>query len=362
MIIPIFLTGLGCCKDEPCVFCNQEAATSKSFVSTDQEIRKRITTTLTEYLVEPQRLDYPIEVAFYGSTFTSLQFAYQKDLLRFTQESFESLTQKSYKTHLKIRISTRPDQIRREELLDLKIRFNLGLVEVGVQSMNDNVLAISKRGHTRKDVKRAVKDLREIGIEVSCHQMIGLPGSTLDDEFETAKDIAKLRPANVRIHPTLVLRNTVLEEMYRSGDYKPLTLIDAVDHTEKVLRVYRKAGVSIIRIGLHPSELLMDNIVAGPWHPAFRELVEGKYLLIEAGKQLTDHKGQSVNISIAPQDETYIRGENNNNYRWLIDTFELKSLEIVKDPSIQRGSLIVTNPTKNTTVPELQKTQDEAIL
>jgi len=228
--------------------------------------------------------------------------------------------------------------------------------------MNDNVLAISKRGHTRKDVKRAVKDLREIGIEVSCHQMIGLPGSTLDDEFETAKDIAKLRPANVRIHPTLVLRNTVLEEMYRSGDYKPLTLIDAVDHTEKVLRVYRKAGVSIIRIGLHPSELLMDNIVAGPWHPAFRELVEGKYLLIEAGKQLTDHKGQSVNISIAPQDETYIRGENNNNYRWLIDTFELKSLEIVKDPSIQRGSLIVTNPTKNTTVPELQKTQDEAIL
>ncbi len=362
MIIPIFLTGLGCCKDEPCVFCNQEISSSKSFVNTDQEIKKRIINTLTEHLVAPQNLEYPVEVAFYGSTFTSLQFAYQKELLRFTQENFESLTQKSYKTHLKVRISTRPDQIRREELLDLKIRFNLGLVEVGVQSMNDNVLAISKRGHTRKDVKRAVKDLREIGIDVSCHQMIGLPGSTLDDELETAKDIAKLKPKHVRVHPTLVLRNTVLEEMYRDGDYKPLNLIDAVDITEKVIRVYRKTGVSVIRIGLHPSELLMENIVAGPWHPAFRELVEGKYLLTEASKQLIDHKGQSVSIHIAPQDETYVRGENNTNYKWLVDTFELKALEIVKNPDIQRGCLTVVNPTKDMIVSESQKTQDEATL
>ena len=341
MITPIFLTGLGCSKDEPCVFCNQEAASSKSFVSTDEEIRHRIETTLRDHLVEPQNLSYPIEVAFYGSTFTSLQFAYQKELLKFTQESFETLTQKSHKGHLKIRISTRPDHIRREELLDLKIRFNLGLVEIGVQSMNDNVLAISKRGHTRKDVKRAVKDLREIGIDVSCHQMIGLPGSTLNDELETAKDIVKLKPKHVRIHPTLILRNTVLENMYREGSYKPLNLMEAVDITEKVLRFYRKAAISIIRIGLHPSELLMESIVAGPWHPSFRELVEGKYLLTEAAKQLTLHKGKSADLHIAPQDETYIRGEKNSNYKWLIDNFELQSLEIVKDPKIERGSLTV---------------------
>lgn len=345
MIIPIFLTGLGCSKDEPCVFCNQEVTTSKSFVSTDLEIKKRITTTLTDHLVEPQSLTYPIEVAFYGSTFTSLQFAYQKELLKFTQESFESLTQKSHKGHLKIRISTRPDHIRREELLDLKIRFNLTLVEVGVQSMNDNVLTISKRGHTRKDVKKAVKDLREIGIDVSCHQMIGLPGSTVDDELETAKDIAKLKPKYVRIHPTLVLRQTILEEMYRNSTYKPLNLVEAVDITEKVLRVYRKAGISVIRVGLHPSEILMESIVAGPWHPAFRELVEGKYMLTEASKILSEHKGQSVKLFISPQDETYVRGEKNSNYRWLVDNFDLTSLEIVKDPNVERGFITLEKTT-----------------
>ncbi len=347
MIIPIFLTGLGCSKEEPCVFCNQEIATSSAAVNTDAEIRKRIETTLTDHLIEPQSLEYPVEVAFYGSTFTSLQFAYQKELLKFTQETFESLTHKNHRGHLNVRISTRPDHIRKEELLDLKIRFNLGLVEIGVQSMNDAVLAISRRGHTRKDVKKAVKDLREIGIEVSCHQMIGLPGSTLNDELETAKDIVKLKPKYVRIHPTLVLRNTVLESMYRDGSYKPLNLIEAVDITEKVLRFYRKAGIIVTRIGLHPSELLMDSIVAGPWHPSFRELVEGKYLMSEASKQLSSHKGQKVSLHIAPQDETYIRGEKNSNYRWLIDNFELPSLEIVKDPQVQRGNLTVKGVTRS---------------
>ncbi len=355
MIIPIFLTGLGCSKEQPCVFCNQEFATSKTAVSTDEEIKNRILSTLTEYLVEPQSLEYPIDIAFYGSTFTSLQFAYQKELLKYTQETFETLTQKSYKTHLKIRISTRPDQVRREELLDLKIRFNLEIVELGVQSMSDNVLLISRRGHTRKDVKRAVKDLREIGIQVSCHQMIGLPGSTIDNEIETAKDIIKLKPKYVRIHPTLVLRETVLEEMYRSGEYKPHPLIEAVDITEKVLRIYREAGIKVTRIGLHPSELLMDNIVAGPWHPAFRELVEGKYLLNEASKQLKDKKGMHINIRISPQDETYIRGEKNSNYKWLIDTFELSSLDIIKDTSLERGFLSVEKTKK----PALERTQEE---
>ena len=207
--------------------------------------------------------------------------------------------------------------------------------------MVEHVLQTSNRGHSRKDVKTAAKIIKEIGLDLSCHQMIGLPSSTLNDELQTAKDIIKLKPKYVRLHPTLVLKGTELEKMFLSGTYKPLELSEAVDITEKVLRLYRQAEILVIRIGIHPSELLTENVVTGPWHPSFRELVEGKYLMNEASRELTDYQGQKVQISIAPQDETYIRGENNANYTSLLKSFGLTNLEIVKDPNMQRGSISI---------------------
>jgi len=341
MIIPIFLTGLGCSKT-PCVFCDQEIASNQCFTHNDEAIKNRIKDTIIQHL-KPlgDNISYPVEIAFYGSSFTALDFAYQKELLKSVQETFEKITGKHPNGNMKIRISTRPDQIRKEELLDLKLRFNLHLVEMGVQSMDDEVLFESGRGHTRKDVKRAAKDIREIGLELSCHQMLGLPGADAKSDLESAKDIVKLKPKYVRIHPTLVLKGTRLEEMYKDGAYKPLDTNTAVVLSEKVLRTYRNAGIGVIRIGVHPSELLVENIVAGPWHPAFRGLVEGKYLMNEASTQLTDYKGQSVQINIAPQDETYIRGENNSNYNALLSAFKLKDLQINKNPNVQRGTITV---------------------
>jgi len=340
MIVPVFLTGLGCSKT-PCVFCNQEVTTSNANIFSVDAAKQRIEETLALYLNCKEDIKYPLEVAFYGSSFTALEFSTQKDILKFLQSSFEKITSKDHRGNLKIRISTRPDCIRREELLDLKIRFNLSTVEIGVQSMVEEVLLMCNRGHSRKEVKVAAKIIKEIGLELSCHQMIGLPGSTVNDELSTAKDIIKLKPKYVRLHPTLVLKGTELENMFNAGTYKPLELDNAVDITEKVVRLYRQAGVSVIRIGIHPSEFLMENVVAGPWHPAFRELVEGRYLVNEASRELTDYQGQRVQISIAPQDETYIRGENNTNYTSLLESFGLKNLEIIKDPKIQRGSVSI---------------------
>lgn len=341
MIIPIFLTGLGCSKTS-CVFCDQEIASSRSFISDDESIKARIEETIAQHIVPlGDSIQYPVEVAFYGSSFTMLDFAYQKELLKFVQDTFAKLTGKQSNGNIKIRISTRPDHIKKEELLDLKLRFNLHLVEIGVQSMDDDVLFTAGRGHTRKDSKRAAKDIREIGLDLSCHQMLGLPGADVKSDLESARDIVKLKPKYVRIHPTLVLRGTTLEKMYNNGEYKPLDMELAVNLTEKAVRIYRSVGIGVIRIGVHPSELLVANIMAGPWHPAFRELVEGKYLMNEASSQLTNYKGQSVQLNIAPQDETYIRGENNSNYKELLSSFHLKGLEINKDPSIQRGSITV---------------------
>ena len=342
MIIPIFLTGLGCAK-EPCTFCDQEIATSKDCVKTDEQVKSRIENSFKESLsaTSVEDLKYPLEVAFYGATFTALDFAYQKELLKFVQETFEKNTGKPHKGNLKVRISTRPDFIKKEELLDLKIRFNLHLVEIGVQSMNDGVLKLARRGHTRKDTMKASREITKLGLDLSCHQMIGLPGSSATTDIETATEITKLKPKYVRIHPTLILKGTTLEDMYKEKVYTPLTLEEAVNITERVVRIYREANINIIRIGLHPSELLTKSIVAGPWHPAFRELVEGKYLMREASSQLTAYEGRRVQMNISPQDETYIRGENNINCETLKNLFKLEDMVIVKDPDVKRGNVTV---------------------
>jgi len=340
MIVPVFLTGLGCAK-KPCVFCNQEVATASPSVDCVGAAKQRIEETLALYLNGKNDIVYPLEVAFYGASFTALDFGMQKEILKSLQTCFEGITKKDHKTNLKIRISTRPDCIRKEELLDLKLRFNLSTVEIGVQSMIDEVLFMSNRGHTKREVKDAAKTIRDIGLDLSCHQMIGLPGSNDLHELQTTKEIIKLKPKYVRIHPTLVLKGTELEKMFMSGTYRPLDLEQAIDITEKVIRLYRQAGVQVIRLGVHPSELLKESIVAGPWHPAFRELVEGRYLMNEASRELTDHRGQRVQLTIAPQDETYIRGENNNNYNTLLESFSLQDMVIVKDPKFQRGVISI---------------------
>lgn len=344
MIVPIFLTGLGCSKD-PCIFCNQEIATASSNIFSMDEAKERVSATLSLYINGKDDIKYPLEVAFYGASFTALDFAQQKEILKSLQTSFEKITGRAHKDNLKIRISTRPDYIKKEELLDLKLRFNLHTVEIGVQSMVEEVLLMANRGHTRKDVRAAAKAIKDMGLELSCHQMIGLPGSTHEDELQTAKDIIKLKPKFVRLHPTLVLKGTVLEKMFLSGAYTPMTLEEAVDITEQVVHLYRLAGVLVIRIGVHPSELLTENIVAGPWHPAFRELVEGRYLMNEASNQLNGYRGQKVQITIAPQDETYIRGEDNSNYKSLLESFDLADMVIVKDPKMQRGAISISGLT-----------------
>lgn len=340
MIISVFLPGLGCSKN-PCVYCNQETATAKIQVSNQGDIENRIRETMIEFLNSKKEIRYPIDVAFYGSNFTAIAFKQQKQIISFVQTVFEELTKKNHKDNLRIRISTRPDVIAKEQLLDLKIRFNLHMVEIGVQSMDDDVLFLSRREHTRSNVIHAAKVIRRIGLELSCHQMTGLPGATPESDIETAHQIVDLRPEYVRIHPTLILKDTLLEKMFLSGEYMPQRLDEAVVLTEQLVKIYRDAGIKIIRIGVHPSELLVDNIVAGPWHPSFRDLVEGKHLLLKASSQLSDHRGTRVKLRISPTDETYLRGKDNTHYNELQSSFELEDIEIVKDPGVERGQIFV---------------------
>lgn len=271
LIVPFFISHQGC--PHHCVFCDQE----------------RISGTRAG-LPEPSAMlaaidrfaasggGRPLEVAFYGGTFTSLP--------RHDQERLLAPLQPLIGTGRvgRVRLSTRPDAVDGETARFLASR-GVGTVELGVQSMADEVLAAAGRGHNAAHVEEAFAALRGVGIAVGAQLMPGLPGDTAESALTSLERVLVLLPAFVRIYPTVVVAGTRLAELWRSGVYTPLGLDEAVSLSAAMLRRCLAAGVPVIRIGLQPTEELErpGTILAGPWHPAFRQLVEGElfYGLLE---------------------------------------------------------------------------------
>ena len=265
--VAIFVPHLGCPHD--CSFCNQRSIAGQAYAPTPEDIR----TTLSEAL--PFIEEREAEIAFFGGSFTAIEREYMISLLEATKE---------YIGHFKgIRISTRPDYID-EEILDLLLEYNITTIELGVQSMRDAVLMLNNRGHTSADVENSVKLIQAKGIKLGLQMMVGLYGDSEEDANYTAQKIAALKPDMVRIYPTLVIKQTKLEELYHSGIYKPMSLDEAVMLCKELLLFFEGQDIPVIRLGLHASEGLAEGLVAGPWHPAFRELVESRIYLENAEK------------------------------------------------------------------------------
>ncbi len=174
-----------------------------------------------------------------------------------------------------IRVSTRPDAVD-DEVLRILEGYGVGTVELGIQSMDDEVLRRNSRGHDAESVRRASVALRGAGFSLGLQVMVGLPGATPKTERETAREVAELRPNFVRIYPTLVIRESPLEAMWAKGEYRPLSLEEGVERTFEMYKVFRRASIPVIRMGLQPTEEISEGgeAVAGPFHPAFRSLVE----------------------------------------------------------------------------------------
>ncbi len=257
-IIPIFLPYAGC--RHKCVFCDQVGVTGEAKRPTPDEIDEKI----REYL--KTRSEY--ELAFYGGTFTGLPLEIQLEYL----EAAERWLGRGV---VRLRISTRPDEID-EELAKILWEKGVRVVEIGVQSMFDNVLEASKRGHTVEDVERAVGILKKTGFEVGVHLMVGLPRSSFEKDVESARRVAKLGVDTARIHPTLVFKGADLRKMFESGEYEPLSLEEAVERSSEMLIVLEAKGVRVIRIGLHVPQEQIEEIVAGPHHPSIGEMVRAK--------------------------------------------------------------------------------------
>lgn len=320
-IIPVFISHFGC--PETCVFCNQKKISGMDTDVTKEDVKKTIDESLKNFSSDNRR----VEIAFFGGSFTAISENLQNDFLEVANEYINN------KVVDGIRISTRPDFIDKNILKRLK-KYNVKTIELGVQSSNDYILRKSQRGHTFKDVIKASKLIRRYGFILGHQMMIGMPESTEVDEINTAKDLIKLKPKIVRIYPVLVIKGTALERMYDFGEYKTLTLVQAVERSKSVAELFKKKGINIIRIGLQATEEITSptedgsEVVAGPVHPAFRQLVESAiwYENISAKIKKFKVKVKLVEITVNPADVNNLIGQKRENIKKLSDLYNVEVL------------------------------------
>jgi len=267
IVIPIFVPHKGCPFD--CIYCNQKTISGQVSEMTGVEMKKIIEDNLTTV----SDFDY-VEIGFFGGSFTGID---RKQQIEFLEIASRYVKEGAVK---ELRLSTRPDYIN-EEILDYLKKYNVKTIELGVQSLVEEVLHKSCRGHSVEDVTKASAMIKKYGIRLGLQTMIGLPGDDAQKDMETAQKVIALKPDMVRIYPTLVIKGTYLEKMYKEGTYSPLSLEEAVDICSRLLEAYESNGIKVIRVGLQPTENIsnLKDVVAGPFHPAFRQLVESKRML-----------------------------------------------------------------------------------
>ena len=274
-----------------------------------------------------------VQVAFYGGSFTGLNRRRQEELLGAVQPYIIGGLVDS------VRISTRPDYIDASILSFLR-EYSVGIVELGIQSLDQDVLESSCRGHTAQHAVEAVSLLRQKGFTVGAQVMCGLPGDTTAKAMHTAEKVAELAPDFVRIYPTLVLRGSGLESIFQRGMYRPLSLFRAVALCSRMKTLFERHRIRVVRMGLQPSWDLEKKVVAGPYHPAFGELVLSRHLFKQARKMLRRRQPQQkLCLGIAAADESAFRGQKNASLKKLAGLGLLNGVELVFDRRQQRGQL-----------------------
>ena len=345
LIIPIFVIYHGC--PNRCVFCN-EKKTAGDFpdIITERIFRE----TVHKYLNNTLRKVDRTQIAFYGGNFTGIDKGYQTELLGFAKPFTEKGLVDS------IRISTRPDYID-SEILSLLEEFLVRTVEIGAQSMVDEVLTLSNRGHSSADVRNAVKILKERGFETGVHLMVGLPGDSRERFEYTIDETIALQPDTVRIHPTIVFKDTALAESYFNGNYIPMTMDDAIEYCKYALIRFEEAGIPVIRLGLQTTKEIEEDgsVIAGPFHPAFRSLVEGAIFFDMASSllELAQIRNNETTFTLSPRDVSNFRGLNNRNISTLKERFGLAKISVIIAPNQERGLLVLKNSSELETNSEL---------
>jgi histone acetyltransferase (RNA polymerase elongator complex component) len=318
------------------VFCDQERITGRTAAPDPSSVPA----TIRAYLASQRRgrdsQPEPVEVAFFGGNFTALDITIQQAYLEQVRPFIDSGDIRS------VRISTRPDALSPQRLSFLT-HYLVATVELGTQSMDDEVLQRSGRGHTAEHTRQAVRLLSEQGFSVGMQLMPGLPGDSRESFCRTVRQVIDLHPDFIRIYPTLVISGTPLEALYRSGRYLPLSLEDAVSLCRDAVADFMNAGITVIRLGLQPTEALERPgiVVAGPWHPAFGQRVRSAVMLERMRTAIRSRPDAppALVVTVHPADLSTATGQRRVNVTALKMEFGLDALSLRPDPSVPRDTV-----------------------
>ncbi len=324
--VALFVPHEGC--PHACSFCNQKTISGKTKPLTLTDIDEAVKTALSTADCNKG------EIAFFGGSFTAIDRDYMVSLL----ERAKQYIDKGF--FAGIRISTRPDCIS-EEILDILKHYGVTAIELGCQSMDDEVLHLNKRGHTAEDVINAAGLIKSYGFEFGVQMMTGLFGDTQEKCLETAEKLISLEPDTARIYPTVVLEGTELARLYKEGKYAPQSLEDAAQLCAELLMMFRQKGIRVIRLGLHSGGNVEDGYVAGAYHPAFREICESKIYLkkvmdaIDSGRV---QKGE-IEITVGKRYVSMLTGQKKANINYLKDRGYI--CKIRQDETLEKYEIIV---------------------
>ncbi len=289
LVIPVFVPHAGCPHD--CCFCNQKIISGQTALPNSEDV------VATIELFRPAARRYEeVQIAFYGGSFTAVE------------ESLQVMFLETVQPYLKdkggfvdtLRLSTRPDCIDEVVLSRLK-EYGVKIVELGAQSMDDDVLLASGRGHLAEDTARAVELLKKFGFTVGIQTMTGLPKASRESDLATAEWVCRLKPDFVRIYPTIVVNGTALHRSYLAGNYLPQSVDEAVELCAELALMYDEAGIKIVRMGLQSSDNISDDgeVAAGPYHAAFGQLVQSRRIFAEITRLLDEAKCLLSNVQEA---------------------------------------------------------------
>ena len=309
-IIPIFLPHAGC--PHRCVFCNQVSISGKAQEAVPPDVTRGQIREFLKYKTESRK---PAQIAFFGGNFLGLK----PEEIRFWLALADEFISRGLVDG--IRFSTRPDTIdaRRLDILD---NYPVSIVELGVQSMDDDVLALAERGHTASDTLRAVKALKRRRLGIGLQMMVGLPGDSDARSLVTARKIADLEPDCARVYPTVVVENSRLAHWFKKGEYQPLSLEAAVRLVKKVYLIFQREGIAVIPMG--------------PYHPAFGHMVHSEifYDKVAAAIESAGSTTGALSILVNPRSISKMRGLSNSNIKKLKKQFGFYSVDVLPDNSL----------------------------
>ncbi len=335
LVIQVFIPNVGC--SHRCCFCNQAAVTGQRADLPSPGALKKVPSAgalknqIDHFLSHSARERHPIEIAFYGGSFLGLDPKTVRGLL---EEAARYVASGKVGG---LRFSTRPDTVN-QKAIDLLRAYPITTVEIGAQSMVDEVLRRARRGHSAADTGRAMNLLHREGYRTGLQLMVGLPSESREDVETTGRAVVDLAPDFVRIYPTIVLAESALAIQFQTGRFKPIELSEAVWRTKTLYRLFHAFGIGVVRMGLQASAdlELPDQVLAGPYHPAFGHLVYSALFLdavcaaIESNPDVPDH----IELTIHPNSESKLRGLRNQNMDYLSTRFTPVSLTINTDTAL----------------------------